>query len=455
MPLIYSISGLRATVEDSLTEEIIRKYVQGFCDIIGDGPIVCGSDGRPSGKWIADSVLEAALSAGRDFIYAGVVPTPTVQVLVEETKAAGGIIITASHNPREWNGLKFLNADGIFLDSESISSLQIAANKNYEFQGMQRGTSKKVDNAVDIHIEKLLNIGLAKNTDILDKIRNRSLKVVVDAVNSSGSFAVPRLLELLGCEVVRLYCDGKGVFPHTPEPLPANLSDLATSVKLNGAEIGIAVDPDADRLVLIDETGRAIGEENTVVLAAMSAFSFYDHFSENFAKSAVVNYSTTMAVDDIAMKYGAQVFRSPVGEINVVKKMIRENSVIGGEGSGGVILPECHYGRDSLAGILMVLALMAETGKSLGGLAAELPRYEMIKFKTRFVGNIDDIIGKVAKKYSEYEIASEDGIKVVFPGKWFHLRSSNTEPIIRIIAEAADKADAMELIEEVNHLINK
>lgn len=448
MSFVRSISGLRATVDDnSLNDEIIRNYCRAYSQIIPEGDIVIGRDGRPSGEHIQDIVAEALTDCGRNVRIADIVPTPTVELLVEKSDAAGGIIITASHNPEQWNGLKFLDSDGIFLDGEKNKELWEIVDNRFFKDIDKKGVSKKIDNALDLHIDSILQMSVLQKN--ISKIREMKLRAVVDAVNASGSEFVPFLLNRLGIDVIPLYCDRTGVFPHIPEPLPQNLTELAASVKENNADLGIAVDPDADRLVLINGEGVPIGEELTVALAVQSVLS---QESTKSKKNIVVNLSTTRVVEDITKKFGANLFRSPVGEINVVKKMKETDAVIGGEGSGGVIYPACHYGRDSLVGIALILPLIARRNMTLKQLTEELPKYKIIKYKKEFTGDVKQLIDTIAGTFNNYKVNLDDGIRVDFEKSWVQVRASNTEPIIRIIAEAPNSDEAEQLIENIKNI---
>ena len=481
MPIVRSVSGLRSTL-DLLTSDLIKNYANAFHLFLPKGKIVIGKDGRPSGAWIEKTLTEELIKLGRDVVSIGITPTPTVQLYIKNhnsknhnsnnnfVEIAGGVAITASHNPSEWNGLKFLNSDGIFLDENENNkfwnfldadiSEKITNHNSNDF-----GEIFYIDSAIDEHIERILDIPFIKNE--LKNIQKYNFNVVVDAVNSSGSVAVIKLLERLNCNYEKLFCDATGIFPHTPEPLPENLTQLCETVKNKIVRnknsknfIGIAVDPDADRLVLIDEDGNCIGEEKTVCIAIDSYFTF-NNFSnnnsfQNFAtvsstvtSSIVVNQSTTLLADIIAKNHNAEVFRSAVGEINVVKKMKETNAKIGGEGSGGVILSDCHYGRDSLVGIVLVLALLAKKQITLQQLNKNYPKLEMLKFKQEFSGDKNKLYKKIIEQNSEKIISQIDGIKINHEDSWVHLRTSNTEPIIRIIAEAPTKEQAQKLIDEV------
>ncbi len=447
MPIVRSISGLRATIDDSLTPELIVKYANALSVISNPGFIVVGSDGRPSGEFIKNIFVGTLIANGREVWDLGVVPTPTVQLFAEHTDAIAGVAITASHNPIEWNGLKFINSSGIFFDKIENEKLWDAVDyskSDYKFNISVK--NKIINDSLEKHLEYILKSEYL-NSDIIQKIKARKLKVVVDAVNASGSIIVPMLLYKLGIEVIELYCDGTGIFPHTPEPLPQNLTALAQSVKDNNADIGIAVDPDGDRLVLIDENGDPIGEERTIALAVEAVFKN----SKKSEKIAVVNHSTSRLIEDIADKYNGKVFRSPVGEINVVLKMKETGAIIGGEGSGGVILPEVHYGRDSLCGIALLMNLMSD-GKKLSEIVKDYPEYSFIKSKKEFAGSIDSIIEKIKIEFAGENILIEDGVKVIFPKSWVQLRVSNTEPIVRIMAESSTYDESKELISRISIL---
>jgi phosphomannomutase len=449
MPFIRSISGLRATLGDGLLPSVIASYAVAFAKTVNQGQIVIGRDGRPSGKWIEDIVAGALIASGCEVRLIGVVPTPTVQLEVEFSDASGGIAITASHNPGEWNGMKFINKNGVFLDEiENAKLWEIVDSGNNELPKDTFFHEEVNDTeALHRHINRIHNLKSIKQN--FNTIKAKKYKVVVDAVNSSGSHVVPELLRSFGCEVIDLFCDGSGLFPHTPEPLPQNLYDLAETVKAVKADIGVAVDPDADRLVLIDEHGNPIGEEKTIAIAVESVICTATHLG-----SIVVNLSTSAMSDLVASKYGFSTHLAPVGEINVVKKMKETGALIGGEGSGGVILPECHYGRDSLVGIALTLNLMALTNKTLSELADDLPKLNMVKLKKEFTGNLSNLIGEISKKYQDCKITLLDGIRVDFEdGKWFQLRTSNTEPIVRAIAEASDFDEATKLANEILELV--
>jgi len=372
---------------------------------------------------------------GKTVIDLGICPTPTVQFAVEDHEAAGGIVITASHNPLPWNGLKFIGADGIFLDAAEMKRLQT---RRIEIQAQQEsyqeaeGSIETYERVVDDHIESVLALPYLDE----DLIQKAGFRVVVDAVNGAAYRAIPELLRRLGCEVVEINCHYDQPFPRSPEPLPENLTELNKTVLDNKAHLGFAIDPDGDRLAIVSDIGQPISEEYTLVLATKLVLSKFP----NLDQKVVTNLSTTMAVDVIAKEYGASVIRTPIGEINVAKKMQEVDAAIGGEGNGGVLLPEAHLGRDSLVAAALILQLLAEEARPLSVLMQDLPHYEMIKLKVPR-GNLElgDVIEDLKKLVTPEEIDQQDGIKFIWQDRWVHLRPSNTEPIIRIYAEALTK----------------
>lgn len=452
MPIIRSISGLRATVGDSLTPQLVVEYASAFSKLVPNGKIIIGIDGRPSGRWIESILAGTIVACGHTPVLLGLVPTPVVQLFVEHTDAVAGIIITASHNPKEWNGLKFLNKNGVFLNQKENERLwDILDKKDFTFSNdvISPKIQYEYDNELYFNQFKKLKI---IDDSVLLKIRKRNLKVVVDAVNASGSEVIPKILQYFNCEVIKLFCDKSGIFPHTPEPIPANLTELEKAVKEHKADFGIAVDPDADRLVLVNENGEFIGEERTITLACYSALKDYDGSKTKFSKSIVANYSTTRAIDDVAKMFKAQVFRSPVGEINVVGKMKETNALIGGEGSGGVIFPDYHYGRDPIAGISLIIKLFSDD-KKLSEIDNLIPKYDIVKIKLDLKDNLETIYDKIEIEFKEDNIVRDDGIRIDTNDAWVQLRPSNTEPIIRIIAEAKTLQEANILIERVKKLL--
>lgn len=444
MPLMVSVSGIRGIIGDGLTPDVIVEFSTAYAEwtksLFKNPTIILGRDSRVTGKMVSELVSSTLNWCGCHVIDLGVVPTPTVQVAVEEFKAQGGIIVSASHNPAQWNALKLLNHTGEFMSpKEGETLLKIKSEKKFTYAEWNTvGSFKKIRDYHITHIENVLKL------DVLDlpKIAKRKPRIVVDAVEGAGFLAVPLLLEKMGCEVVRMNCGGNGIFPHTPEPLPENLTTLMDRVVAEKADFGLALDPDADRLAVIMENGKSFGEEYTITAAV-------DFILSKKKGTVVSNLSTTRAVDDVAKKHGVQSFKSKVGEINVVKKMQEVGAVIGGEGSGGVIYPESHYGRDSLVAAALITAYYVEKNKSMTAIKSELPQYEMGKKKIDLgSNNPDEIISKIIKGSSGLTIDVQDGLKIDLPHGWVQMRKSNTEPIIRIYSEAATKSEADQLADE-------
>ncbi|HAP36491.1 MAG TPA: phosphoglucosamine mutase [Bacteroidetes bacterium] len=445
MSLMVSISGIRGVVGESLTPETVIKYSAAFAEYCNYGTIIVGRDGRITGSSIADIVIATLIQSGCNVISLGICPTPTVGLAIEKLHAAGGIEITASHNPMIWNGLKFMGSSGMFLNGEENKQFWTIADRgNFSYQPWNKqGKLTRNPEFIGEHIKAILTLPSINRI----QIANRKLKIVLDCVNTAGGLIVPTLLRRLGCEVIEMNCEVSGIFSHTPEPIPENLTDLCNRVIKEKADLGIAVDPDVDRLVLITEEGKPFVEEYTIV----SATKFILEAEKKLGRtnnSVVVNLSTTRAVEDVAAEYGATVHRTPVGEINVASAMKRLNSIIGGEGSGGVILPEVHLGRDAIVGIGLFLQLLTNFGGKASALKASLPQYEIVKNKIE-LGSLkpDEILQRLYNKYSKSEKTNfDDGLKIDFPTSWVHLRKSNTEPIIRIIAEAKTKDEATALV---------
>ena len=441
--IIRSISGVRGLVDTGLTIDTVRAYARAFHVYVNPGLIMLGRDSRPSGEDLLDVFTEELIGLGRDLIVCGIVPTPTVQFMVEKSEASGGIIITASHNPIEWNGLKFVRADGTFFHPNECEALFGLVDRNTPVDSADKlGMFLPDQNSIlkhSIHTVELSCIDI-------NKIRNCHFKIVIDAVNGAGSEALPLLLEHLGCEVVRIHCEGNGVFARGTEPLPENLVDLSKAVSQYHADAGFAVDPDADRLAVVNEKGVPLGEEYTLVLAAEGYIKMKDS-KETF----VVNLSTSLAFEKMVEAHGCSVERSAIGEINVVQKMLEVGAELGGEGNGGVILKEAHLGRDSLVGAAMVLNRMAQDEKPISEIHANLPQFNIIKDKISLDAiDKDDLIEKAKSIFSDAKVNTIDGVKFSWSDRWIHLRSSNTEPIIRIYAEGATKHDAQELINKIS-----
>lgn len=449
MACIRSISGLRATLGTDLTPALVARYASAFATVAPPGPIVVGRDGRPSGLWIEHVVIGALQACGRTVRVAGMVPTPTVQLLTEHSDAAGGIVITASHNPEAWNGLKFLGSDGVFLNAEMNALLwDHVDHDRYDLRSdQQHGNLVQLESAVRDHLERVLHLPAVAAAPLASGER-----VVVDAVNASGSVIIPQLLQQMGYDVIALACDGSGRFPHTPEPLPENLTELARAVVDHGANFGVAVDPDADRLVLIDGSGTPIGEECTVALAAAAVYH------AGGQGPAVVNYSTSRMIDAVAHGYDQTVYRSAVGEINVVERMRSTGAVIGGEGSGGVIYPACHMGRDSVVALACISSYLRSRNVTLRQAVDSLPRLTMIKHKIAVDDGLplSSILDDVQMQLPPDAIVHRtDGLYASWPDRWVHVRGSNTEPIMRIIVEADRSDTAHELLSLVQKLLTR
>ena len=444
MPLRVSISGIRGVIGDGLDAVTVARWAAAFGAWLPAGPVVVGRDSRVSGPMVFDAVAAALASTGHDVWDIGIATTPTTEVAVQESEAVGGIIITASHNPQQWNALKFLQGDGLFLTAAQNREVR----QHYEdgtghVAWDKLGKVSAGDDADRLHLDAICAVPWLD----VDRIRSRNLHAVLDAVEGAGGGIVPRLLEILGVRCTPLYCGLSGDFPHDPEPTPAHLKDLCAEVKTTGADLGFAVDPDVDRLALVDEKGRALSEEMTLAIAA-------DFLLGKTPGPMAVNLSTTGLIEKVAARHGCRVFRTPVGEANVVETILAENCILGGEGNGGVIYPTIHAGRDALVGIVMVLQAVAESGRSLGELADGLPPVFMLKTK---VGADDLPAGgallEALRKLGPGEIDQRDGLKWVGQDGWVHVRPSNTEPVVRIIAEAKDEAAAAELIEKVKSAV--
>ncbi|TDE30585.1 phosphoglucosamine mutase [Flavobacterium ranwuense] len=456
MTLIKSISGIRGTiggkVGDNLTPVDAVKFASAYGTwlkkYIGKEKItvVVGRDARISGPMIHNLVVNTLIGLGIDVIDLGLSTTPTVEVAVPLEKAEGGIILTASHNPKQWNALKLLNEKGEFLNgAEGLKILEIAEAEAFNFSDVDDlGTIMINDAYMDIHIDEVLNLPLVD----VDAVKAAKFKVVVDGVNSSGGIIIPRLLELMGVEVVELYCEPNGHFPHNPEPLKEHLTDISELVVKEKADLGIVVDPDVDRLAFICEDGEMFGEEYTLVACA-------DYVLSKTPGNTVSNMSSSRALRDVTNMHKGSYEASAVGEVNVVELMKKNNAVIGGEGNGGIIYPELHYGRDSLVGVALFLTHLANKKMTVSALRASYPEYYMSKNKIELTPQIDvdAILVAMTEKYKNEDITTIDGVKIDFAENWVHLRKSNTEPIIRIYTEAAsqEKADslALRIIDEI------
>ena len=426
--LMVSISGIRGIIGGGLEPQVLVKYSSAYADFIGKGKIIIGRDARISGEMVKSIVVGTLLAKGLDVVDIGICPTPTVQYMVKILKAQGGIAISASHNPNEWNALKLLNITGQFMTPDEnktmLGNLE-AAQGNYSSWD-KLGKLTYYEEGLKKHMEDVINMPFIE----LEKIRKKKFRVLVDCVNGAGVYVIPDLLRKFGCEVIELNCERTGIFPRLPEPIPENLTATMKAVIDSKVDLGIVVDPDVDRLVLITEDGKPFSEENTITQVVKFVLT-------KKPGNVVVNLSTTRAVEDVANALGGQVFRSAVGEANVVLKMKETNAIIGGEGSGGVIFPALHYGRDALVGIALTLQHLTETNKSLLELKKNLPQYFIAKKKIDLgKNNPDKIIDRIKAKYSKEKINTDDGLRIDFEDHWVHFRKSNTEPIIRIITES-------------------
>ena len=444
MKLITSISGIRGIYGKTLTDTIASNYVHSFSNIQSSGKILIAQDSRPHGKNIYDHACKALVALGREVISCGIIPTPTAQFIIKEQKLSGGIVITASHNPIEWNGLKFLDNDGCFLNADKMEKLLSEHPKSITAD--KTGHVIEFKNAYQNHIKNILNL----NCIDINTIKSKNFKVVVDTVNGAAYKALPDLLEELNCNVIKIHCDNDGAFPRGTEPIPCHLEDLSKAVTEHNADIGFATDPDADRLAIVDNHGNPIGEESTLVLALESYLKYYQD-----SQKVVTNLSTSMAVDVIAAQYNSTVQRSSVGEINVVEKMKELNSAIGGEGNGGVILEESHLGRDSLVASALVLNHLAQCNIPFDKIMENIPCFVMIKDKIALENDIEFNNIKNQFENDDVTFIEGDGLKIVWEDKWVHIRKSNTEPIIRIISEANNHEIARDLIDSIKYIVIK
>lgn len=462
MTLIKSISGIRGTIGgkpgDNLTPVDIVKFSTAYARWLQENlqvkeyTVIIGRDARVSGEMVRNLVAGTLQSMGIHCVDIGLATTPTTEIAVTSLKAQGGIILTASHNPAQWNALKLLNEKGEFLtatDGQHI--LELAQNDDFSFAGYDKiGTYKTNTDMAERHISDILALPYVD----IDKIKKANFKVAIDCVNSVGGIVLPKLLKALGVkEVLELYCTPDGLFPHNPEPIPEHLADISSLIRQKGADVGFVVDPDVDRLAIINEDGTMFGEEYTLVAVADYILGVKG------TGNTVSNLSSTQALKDITVRSGGRYESAAVGEVNVVKKMKEINAVIGGEGNGGVILPDLHYGRDALVGIALFLTYLAKSGKTCSQLRKSYPEYVISKNKIELKpsDDVDLVLDKIKSKYVSYEIVTIDGVKILFSGEWVHLRKSNTEPIIRIYAESAniEKAGALaqKIIADIHSII--
>lgn len=461
MTLIKSISGIRGTIGgptgENLTPPDVVKFTTAYVRLIAERTagrkptIVVGRDARISGETVAHLVIGTLLAAGADVIDVGLCTTPGTEMAVITKEADGGIIITASHNPRQWNALKLLNADGEFLsDAEGKRVLAMADQSDYDYPDVDRiGHVVSTEEFNGEHIRRVLALPLVD----VEAVRGRKFKVVVDAVNSVGGVVMPELLRELGCDVVELNCDPTGEFAHNPEPLPENLTEISQAIVREGADLGIVVDPDVDRLAFVSEDGSMFVEEYTLVAVA-------DYILSAKAGNTVSNLSSSRALRDVTERHGGSYSASAVGEVNVVAEMKRTGAVIGGEGNGGVIYPELHYGRDALVGTALFLTFLAKKGMTMTQLRATYPSYFASKNKIELTPaiDVDKVLREIRERYAGERVNDIDGVKIDFAENWVHLRKSNTEPIIRVYTEAKSMAEAEALaqrfIGEIKEICN-
>lgn len=463
MTLIKSISGIRGTIGGKAGEGLspldIVKFTSAYCIWIKQNSptkrikIVVGRDARISGEMVNFIVIGTLIGLGIDVVDIGLATTPTVEIAVTEEKANGGLILTASHNPKQWNALKLLNEKGEFLtDKDGKEVLAIAEGANFQYAEVDDLGKVTIDHSYNNkHIQKVLQLSLVD----INAIKSRRFKVAIDCVNSVGGLILPDLLKELGVEqIIQLYCKADGQFPHNPEPLPEHLTEISKTVITNKADVGFVVDPDVDRLAIINEDGSMFGEEYTLVTVA-------DFILQHNPGNTVSNLSSTRALRDVTKKYHGKYTAAAVGEVNVVTAMKESNAIIGGEGNGGIIYPELHYGRDALVGIALFLTQLAKSGKKCSELRATYPNYFMSKNKIQLTPdiNVDQILIKMKDKYMHHNVNDIDGVKIDFENEWVHLRKSNTEPIIRIYSESTSALKAEDLakriIEEIKDTISQ
>jgi len=450
--LMISVAGIRGIVGESLTPDIVTRYAAAFGTWLGGGLVILGTDSRPSRDIVKQAAVAGLTAVGCDVQDLRIAATPTIQLWVEKTQAArGGIALTASHNPVEWNALKLFDRNGFFLDAEQGLAVQDIFQKETPFifpptivGGIGKvGTYQALDDPNRLHIDAILECSMIR----ADMIRDRRFKVAVDAVGGAGGPLVVRLLDALGCQVFPIDCEPTGQFRRNPEPLPEALSELCREVTTQDADIGFALDPDGDRLAVVDNTGKPVGEEYSVVAAA-------DFVLRKRPGPVVVNLSTTQAVEDIAANYGVPVYRSLVGESHVAKEMARVNAVIGGEGNGGVMFPEIHIARDAAVGIALILQSLAEGGQTSSELFSTFPQYVMLKERILLPeGAAPGILSELRVRWTGVDVDTRDGLKCRMPHGWIQIRPSNTEPILRVFAEAASSEQAHEYLENSLALI--
>lgn len=438
--LMLSVSGLRGRVGEGLTPEVVARFAAGFgawASRGGDRRIVVGRDARVSGPMFHRVVVAALQSVGCDIVDVGLAPTPTIQLAVEAHHAAGGLAITASHNPVEWNALKFIGPSGRFLDAADGADMRAVVEAEFPRATWNcLGAVEVDDGAIERHIERVLAIPFVR----VDDVRRRRFRVALDCVRGAGGVMMPELLERLGCEVTGIHLETDGRFPRPPEPVAEQLGELEELVRSSGADIGLAVDPDVDRLSIVSDSGRAIGEDWTLALAARLVLRYREG-------PVVANLSTSRILDDVAAEAGTAVVRSPVGEANVAARILSEGAAIGGEGNGGVILTEVHLGRDAPVGVALVLQMLLEDNEPLSRTLSHYPCYSIVKEKLERPGvPLDAVYAALSRHFADAEADRQDGLRLAWSDRWVHVRPSGTEPIVRVIAEAPSAGEARELI---------
>jgi phosphomannomutase len=459
--LMISVSGIRGHVGTDLTPELVARYAAALgswaSSPANDRParpsrrpsVVLGRDARTSGAMFTRAAAAGLMSVGVDVIDLGIVPTPTVQLAVEHHHAAAGLILTASHNPIEWNALKFVGPDGIFLDAQAGSAVRALAEQGPPRAGWgDLGTAREDTRAIERHLDAIFALPMLD----LPAIRARRFVVALDCVRGAGAAAILPLLERLSCRVHGTNLEMDGRFPRAPEPVPENLSELSALVKTTRAHIGLAVDPDVDRLALVDETGTPIGEDYTLAFAVKAVLD--RRRTDGTVPTVVVNLSTSLVVEDAARAGGARLVRAPVGEANVARTIRDERALIGGEGNGGVMLPQLHIGRDAPLGVALILHLLAQTGVTLSRLVAESPRYTIVKAKAPRGSDLPPLYQRLRQRFSDAAADERDGLRLAWSDRWLHVRPSGTEPIVRLIAEAPSKAEAEALVAASRELLD-
>jgi phosphomannomutase len=448
--LMVSVSGIRGRVGEALTPEVVASYVAAFGAWALKGnpgrPILVGRDSRVSGPMFHRVAIGALQSVGAKVIDIGLTTTPTCQLAVEDHRGAGGIMLSASHNPIEWNALKLIGPLGLFLESHEGAEMRAMMERGIpRAKWDQLGSVESDSGAAERHLERILKIPYLD----VAAIRARHFHVALDCVRGAGAVIVPALLERLGCKVTAIHVEPDGKFPHPPEPTAENLGELERLVRDSHADLGVAVDPDVDRLALVSDAGRAIGEDYTLALAAMLVL-------RHKRGPVVTNLSTSLVVEDAVKRGGSTLTRAPVGEVNVAVRMREMRAVVGGEGNGGVILPEVHLGRDAPLGIALILQLLTETGKALSAVAAELPRYAIVKDKLdRPKASLDSVYAALREEFADARVDTQDGLRLAWSDRWLHVRPSGTEPIVRVIAEAPTEKEARRLVQRAREPLEK